>query len=264
MIGLFLLAFSSVQISATEDAIDKAIAFMKSAEKKVAGQKGKCAVNVQTKAARMQLELSREMKDNDGARSMAGGLRELAQEANAQCSKAVGTEIEKAALSLEGQKVEPTEEDADMTPEQPAEEPKVEPAKPNAKKPVFNPPPAQKPFISSPTTLTADPDTQIGELAKQITPTFRAVGMYLKGLGKRTDWTQQLEAGKCYAFFGVGQGDVRKIALYLFDPQNRRKAESVSMDTRVVMYHCPATSGAYHLQAKVKKEANYAVGVYAR
>jgi hypothetical protein len=217
----------------------------------------------------MQLELSREMKDNDGARSMAGGLRELAQEANAQCAKAVGTEIEKAALSLEGQKVAPTEEDTDMTPELPAEDPKPEPAKPDVKtvdpkRAVFNPPPAQKPFISSPTTLTADPDTQIGELAKQITPTFKAVGMYLKGLGKRTDWTQQLEAGKCYAFFGVGQGDVRKIALFLFDPNKRRKAESVSMDTRVIMYHCPATSGAYHLQAKVKKEANYAVGVYSR
>jgi hypothetical protein len=262
---LFLLALPA-QLIAADEIFDKAITFMKLAEKKVVGQKGKCAIGTQTKAARMQLELAREVKDPDGARSMAGGLRELAQEAKAGgCPKAADADIEKAAAVLEGQNVPPPEEDTDLAPETPAEEKKPEatPATP-APKTVVNPPPMQKPFISAATTSTADVDTQVNELAKAVVPSFKAAGLALKGLGRRTDWSQQLEAGKCYAFIGVGQGAAIRLAMSLWDARNRRMTESRSGDVRAIMYHCPFVSGSYHLQAKVKKDAQYAVGVYSR
>ena len=84
------------------------------------------------------------------------------------------------------------------------------------------------------------------------------------GLGRRSEWTQQLDAGKCYAFIGAGKADTRRLVLSLWDGNKHRRAETRSTDTRAIMYHCPYTSGVYHLQAKVKSDAPYAVGVFAR
>jgi hypothetical protein len=252
--------------AAADSAVDAAIGHMKTAEKKVPAAKGRCAVAVQVHAARMQLEVAREVKDDTGARSMSGGLKELAQEAKAQCPNGVGEEIDLAIAALAGEVAAVSEDDIELKPEQPEiKGPATAPAKSN-EKPVLNPPPAQHPFIWGATPLRAAPsrDEERVHLVRQLDPGFKPLGVVLKGLGRRTDWMQTLEVGKCYAFVGFAGPEAKRIALYLWDMNGRRVVDSRSREPRALMYFCPAFGGAYHLQAKIKRDAPYDVSVFVR
>jgi hypothetical protein len=212
-------------------------------------------LKVQVKAARMQLELSKEAKDAASAQTVVGGLRELANDAKKYCPQQVASELEKAISALSGQPV-----DADDDDDLKAEPPRLVPDT-SASKPAIAPP--AKPFVTPAPAL--DFDREVANVAKILAKGFSPMGTTLRGYGKRSDWEINLESGKCYAFVGVGGPTTRRFALYLWDQLGKRQTDRRSKEPFAVVYHCPFVSGPFHLQAKVKRpESGYAVGVYVR
>lgn len=80
----------------------------------------------------------------------------------------------------------------------------------------------------------------------------------------RTDWNLMLQDSFCYTFSGVGGQGVKHLYLYLWDQAERRVATEKPERPNVLLRHCPATTGSYHLQAKTGEGFGpMAVGVYA-
>jgi hypothetical protein len=271
---------SLVIAAGTPDPLDTAILHMRAAQDAVAAASKACsdAVKTQVKAARMQLELSKEAKDVASARSMVAELSELSKESKGPCPGRVATELDKAIAALNGEPSDPDDDDdlkADTTPPAtPPPQPPVPHTGPSPKEGTA--PPATegstsaqrptKPFITAgPAPAAQDLDRQVADAAKILAQGFAPLGATLRGYGKRTDWIQALDVGKCYAFVGVGASTTRRLALYLWDPTGKRRADRRAGEPLAVVYHCPFVGGSYHLQAKAKRpEGGYAVGVYVR
>ncbi|MCC6806477.1 MAG: hypothetical protein IT381_03555 [Deltaproteobacteria bacterium] len=268
---LLLATTIALAAAAPTDPLENAIAHMRSAQEGIQSGPKACAdaLKTQVKAARMQLELAKEAKDLASAQSTAGGLKELAQEAKQTCPARVSADIEKAIAALEGQPTE-VDDDEDLRPEQPkvgaADPPVSDTRTQSTTTGATGASGPAKAFISpGPTPSAADVDRQVNDAAKVLARGFSSAGATLRGFGKRSDWVQSLEAGKCYAFVGVGGPSAKRMALYLWDPNGKRRADRKSKEPIAVIYHCPYVTGPFHLQAKVKRpESGYAVGVFVR
>jgi hypothetical protein len=121
-------------------------------------------------------------------------------------------------------------------------------------------------------TATAKPSgddlgSVVDDMAKASAPDAQRVGDHLAGETDKSDWYVALESGKCYWFIGAGNGGVGQLTLTLWAPPPTEKqiALNQSENNRVTIGHCPATSGMFHVQAKVDGgEGKYMVGVFAK
>jgi hypothetical protein len=112
-----------------------------------------------------------------------------------------------------------------------------------------------------------DLTTIIDQQAAAAAPGAARVGDYFAGNTPQSDWFIPMEVGKCYWVIGAGEaGKVKRLYLYLWDPQNRRLNESKAESTTPMLGFCPKdTPGMYKFQAKVDSgSGNYKVGVFAK
>lgn len=107
----------------------------------------------------------------------------------------------------------------------------------------------------------------VDQYAKNNAPGTGRVGNWYQGQGDkgaRSDWTVQLSQGTCYWIVSSGVPGMT-MALYLWDPAERRVTDMKSKDNQAMVTHCPAATGTYHVQAKVESGSGaYAMAVYAK
>lgn len=120
------------------------------------------------------------------------------------------------------------------------------------------------PSVASP--AAADPlGKKVDEMAAASAPDADRVGSHFKGDADKSDWYVALEQGKCYWFIGAGDEGVKQLALFLWDPSDKRVQDNKSESNRVEIGFCPDTAGMYHFQAKILDGAgSYRVGVFAK
>lgn len=131
-----------------------------------------------------------------------------------------------------------------------------------ADEPAPPPPPAANPATPEP---AADPiASRIASLAMAAAGAER-VGEMREGAADVTDWYVALEPSKCYWFFAVGDEGVERLSLFLWDPNNKRVADSKSETAEVELGHCPKGGGMFHVQAKIAKgSGRYGMSVYSK
>ncbi len=121
------------------------------------------------------------------------------------------------------------------------------------------------PKETAPKANAPDLDSRVGALAKSSAAGADLVGEPFKGDADSTDWYVALDKGKCYWFVGAGDEGVEKLALYLWDPSDKRVKASKAETNEVTVGHCPDESGMYHFRAQVNGGAgSYQVGLYAK
>lgn len=126
--------------------------------------------------------------------------------------------------------------------------------------------PAPAPVPSAPPTvgsLTNAPDWQ----AAGHDPGVRRIGAVLIGSAAkadgRSDFQVPLQQGLCYLLSGVGDGTVRRLFLFVWDPADSRVLTVKPDGAMVRGWYCPAQSGSHHIQLKVAEgRGSYALGVY--
>jgi hypothetical protein len=123
---------------------------------------------------------------------------------------------------------------------------------------------AEKPALVQP--QKADLAAVIEKQAASAAPGATRQGDFYSGTADTSEWYTSLEAGKCYWVIGAGEpGKVKKLFIYLWDPQNKRVTESRSDTENVMVGHCAKTPGMYKFQAKVDSgSGEYKVGVYVK
>lgn len=253
---LRLLSFNTASGEADVALIARAATALQKAEAALDGAASACEFRVPVKAARMQLELAKELADLGGARSMRGGLKDLASEVRKRCVESAAGHIVNAVRALDGK--DDVDVDDDLNPEAPNVA--------DAKARPSSQPTAPRPFVTE-GALRSPPELEarVAALAKTAAPGFKPLGPAVHGTGKKTDWVQALEAGKCYAVVSVADEMAKKLAIYLWDPLGKRRADRRAREPQAVMYHCAAVSGLFHLQAKVKRDkAPYATQLFVR
>jgi hypothetical protein len=115
----------------------------------------------------------------------------------------------------------------------------------------------------APVDLTAIIEAQAGAAA----PGAARVGDFFAGTASTSDWSTAMSIGKCYWIIGAGDpGKVKKLFLYLWDPQGKRVTESRSDSSTAVIGVCPKdVGGMYKFQAKVDSGSGaYQVGIYVK
>jgi hypothetical protein len=98
-------------------------------------------------------------------------------------------------------------------------------------------------------------------------PGATRVGDFFAGTADTSDWYAPMEVGKCYWVIGAGEaGKVKRLFIYLWDPQNKRVTESKSDSSTAMVGHCPKdAAGMYKFQAKVDSGSGpYKVGLYVK
>lgn len=128
---------------------------------------------------------------------------------------------------------------------------------------------APKPAAPPPTPAAPPPADLASAIESQATnaaPGATRVGGYFDGSSDFTDWFTSLDPGNCYWFIGAGeQGKVKKLSIYLWDPQNKRLGENRSESNTVMVGHCPTSAGMYKFEAKVESGSGpYKVGVFSK
>jgi hypothetical protein len=111
--------------------------------------------------------------------------------------------------------------------------------------------------------------TAVQEQVTKQAPDATLVGNLYPGLAdddtRKTDWKLTLDVGKCYWISAAGDQGVEEIALYLWDPSDKRVAKEPGRGPRTLMNYCPEVSGLFRMEAKVTEgRGHYAVGVYAK
>jgi hypothetical protein len=86
------------------------------------------------------------------------------------------------------------------------------------------------------------------------------------GHDDRSDYTVQMEAGKCYWVVGCADPDaVKSLYLFLWGPNNKRITEAKSDNPNPMIGHCAAQTGMFKVQAKMNSgKGEYRVGVYVK
>jgi hypothetical protein len=112
-------------------------------------------------------------------------------------------------------------------------------------------------------------DGKVDEQGKAASQDGDRVGSPFHGVaykkGESNDWTLMLDESKCYWFSGVGDEQVEKLYLYLFDPNDKRVQTKKPDGPMAVLTYCPEVSGMYRVEAKADEGAgHFAVGVYAK
>lgn len=112
-----------------------------------------------------------------------------------------------------------------------------------------------------PPTLTLE--QVIDAQASSAAPDSARAGNFFVGNGEMTEWFASMEAGQCYWVIGAGDPGVKKLWMYLWDPQGHRITENRSDTNTSMIGHCPTVGGMYKFQAKVESGGGkYEVGVY--
>jgi hypothetical protein len=108
----------------------------------------------------------------------------------------------------------------------------------------------------------------IEKQAASAAPGATRVGEFFSGSTEISDWTTQIEPGKCYWIIGAGEpGKVKRLYLYLWDAQNKRVTESKGTSEQAMLGYCAKGSeaGMFKFEAKVDAgKGNYKVGIYAK
>ncbi len=95
------------------------------------------------------------------------------------------------------------------------------------------------------------------------------MGEFLRGVaaGRHglTDWTVNLEAGKCYTVVAAGGPGVETLYLFLWSPDGRRVGEARPRAAVALMSHCALVTGPHRLEAKTARGAGeLRAAVYAK
>lgn len=110
-------------------------------------------------------------------------------------------------------------------------------------------------------------DPKVDEAARAASPGGQRVGDFLRGVanddGDRTSWTVPLDAAHCYNIQAMGDEGVEKIALYLFDPRDKRVESQRSKMASALLYYCPQIPGLHRLEVKLGGAGHYSAVVYA-
>jgi hypothetical protein len=80
--------------------------------------------------------------------------------------------------------------------------------------------------------------------------------------GSTSDWTIPLLAGQCYAFGYGADGDVGRVAMYIWDPANRRVEHARGRPEQGVFTYCAASNGIHRLEAKAAGPGHFVVVGY--
>jgi hypothetical protein len=109
--------------------------------------------------------------------------------------------------------------------------------------------------------------SQLQQLGATRAPGMTPVGAPIGGLLGSRQAVQQfvtLEAGRCYTVVAVGGQGVADVDLALFNPNGKRVASDLGFDRTPSVQHCAQFSGAYRVEAKVKRGAGeVAMQIYA-
>ena len=111
-----------------------------------------------------------------------------------------------------------------------------------------------------------DLEAMIEKTAASSAPGAKRVGEFFAGSADEQDWSTQLDVGSCYSFIAQGvPGKVKKLYLYLWDPNSKRITESKGESPNATIGHCPKETGMFKFQVKVHSgSGDYKVGVYAK
>ena len=89
-------------------------------------------------------------------------------------------------------------------------------------------------------------------------PGAKLVGDYFEGAGNsighddRSDFTVQLDAGKCYWMIACGEPDhIKSLSMYLWGPNNKRITEAKSDNPNPMIGHCANETGMFKWQVKI-------------
>jgi hypothetical protein len=128
--------------------------------------------------------------------------------------------------------------------------------------PVGKPPPPPE----APPEPIVDLVALIEAQALAAAPGAVRLGAWFDGKTEQTEWYAQLKAGTCYWVIGAGEpGKVKKLWLYLWDPQNRRVTESRTPSGTSMVGHCATQTGMYKFQAKLESGSGfYKFGVFQK
>ena len=109
------------------------------------------------------------------------------------------------------------------------------------------------------------------EKASSVAPHMDPFGELLRGTlarGAAEDFQLVLYGERCYRFVGAGADDVLDLDLLLFDPSGSQLAQDTAMDEAPMLGVrnpvCPATTGAYRLQARMHSgSGEFAIRVFS-
>ena len=112
-------------------------------------------------------------------------------------------------------------------------------------------------------------DGKVDEQGKAASQGGELVGTPFHGTsfkqGEGVDFQVLLDPTKCYWFSGVGDEQVQKLYLYLWDPADKRVQTKKVDGPMAVLTYCPETSGMFRLQGKVDEGVgHFAIGLYAK
>jgi hypothetical protein len=89
-------------------------------------------------------------------------------------------------------------------------------------------------------------------------PGAKLVGDYFEGSGNsighddRSDFTVQLDQGKCYWMIACGEPDhIKSLSMYLWGPNNKRITEAKSDNPNPMIGHCANETGMFKWQVKI-------------
>lgn len=108
----------------------------------------------------------------------------------------------------------------------------------------------------------------IEKQAASAAPGATRVGDFFSGSSEISDWSTQIQPGKCYWIIGAGEpGKVKRLYLFLWDTQNKRVTESKGTSEQAMVGYCAkgTDNGMFKFQAKVDSgKGDYKVGVYVK
>lgn len=125
---------------------------------------------------------------------------------------------------------------------------------------------APPPKPEAPKPEGPDLEAMIEKSAASSAPGAKRQGEFYAGSADEQDWSTQLDAGNCYSFIAQGTpGKVKKLWLYLWDPNSKRVTESKGDSPNATIGHCPKETGMFKFQVKVHSgSGDYKLGVYAK
>jgi hypothetical protein len=117
------------------------------------------------------------------------------------------------------------------------------------------PPPGLDAEVEQLASTSAPGSVRVGELFRGSSPT--------QGQGQR--FSVVLNKGQCYHLAGVGDGNIRALSLYLWDPDDSRAETERGPSNKTVLNHCPDKSGMHAFEVKpTSGNGHFALGVYSQ
>jgi hypothetical protein len=124
------------------------------------------------------------------------------------------------------------------------------------------------PVVAPPAEQKLDLAAMVEKQAASAAPGATRVGELFSGNSEISDWTTQIQPGKCYWIIGAGEpGKVKRLYLFLWDSQNKRITESKGTSEQAMIGYCAkgTDAGMFKFQAKVDAgKGDYKVGVYVK